>query len=631
MHNSFKILLLFFFSINLTTASGQSHICDGAFFFSIGANETDLFRFNTSTLNFDLIAEESPACNGLGFNPADNYIYAFYGGDKLLRIDANWQFTPIGQIPGLEVGGLWAADFSPQGEYTISGNSAKVYRIDVSGLVPTILGVADKYYINGTGTGNPNMGDIAFDPISGQCYFFDGHTHRLATLDPYTGAVNAFGVEYKDFVVVGALSFDVRGGLYGFVHDKIYQINKQTGAFNYLLNGPPNEGGIDACSCPYYMDLFKMVSKENACAGDTLVYTFYMINSSQNAIHGPSFMDNLPAPLSFVNNPSDLFGGSLSSNSGMGHAHVEITNMTIPIGTSSFQISAKVPAGLDQQMYLNNQAVMHGFPTGLSMEIVSDNATTPYLNDPTEVLISPPIDYEMQILNPSPFCIGDTLTIHAFAPESGTYQWNGPLSYSYEEADVILPNIQIEQEGRYFLKYTNYLGCSLDTFTDVFVNPLPQPNLGTDTALCLTISNILHPGEYELYLWQDGSTDSHYKLEEYGIHWVEVANEFGCISRDTISISTGCTAHVYVPNAFSPNQDGINDIFYAYSLEVVHFQMQVFDRWGEMVFKSDNIDLGWDGMFQEKPMTVGVYVYLIDITFLNGQSVRESGDFVLIK
>ena len=176
------------------------------------------------------------------------------------------------------------------------------------GTAPMIIGEVDKYYINGTGTGNPNMGDIAFDPISGLCYFYDGHTRRLATLDPQTGEVNAFGEKYNDIDLVGALFFDARGGLYGFVFDEIYQIDKETGVFSYLLNGPPNIGSIDACACPYYMELFKTVSKEDACAGDTLVYTFYLLNSSRDELQGIRFIDILPDPLNFVNNPSIFLG-----------------------------------------------------------------------------------------------------------------------------------------------------------------------------------------------------------------------------------------------------------------------------------------------------------------------------------
>ena len=305
--------------------------------------------------------------------------------------------------------------------------------------------------------------------------------------------------------------------------------------------------------------------------------------------------------------------------------------MAIQTGTSSFQISAVVPVGLSQSMYLSNQAKMDGFPIGLSDEVLSDDLGTLFLDDPTWVRISPAIDYEIAVQNSSPLCAGDTLLLQASAPEPGSYQWSGPQGYAQEYASSMVAEIGHGQAGRYYLQFTNYLGCSTDTFTDVVLYPDPMPTLGNDTSLCLATPKTLYAGDFFGYEWQDGSIGDHFLVEDYGAYSVLVADEFGCTKSDSIYISDGCLAQVYVPNAFTPNEDGANDELNAYAPQVARFQMQVFDRWGELVFKNSDITQGWDGTFLGKPMGPGVYAYLIEATFLNGQSIKEMGDVVLIR
>lgn len=634
MLSKFKISSLFLCLHYASVISGQAHLCDGTFFFSaLSNNASSLYRFNPMTLDFDLVNPQLPVCNGMGFNPADNYVYAMFDGNKLMRIDVNGQFISLGQIGGLDASWLWAGDFSPQGEYVVTGTDSRVFRITVNGPNPVVIGSKEKYYINGTGSGTPVFGDIAFDASSGQCYGFDMNERKMATIDPFTGAVNAYGVVQENIAIgVGAIVSDVQGNLYGFVADEIYQIDKNTGVLNFLILGPSNEGGVDACACPYYLELFKTVSKEDACAGDTLVYSFHLVNSSRNELKDIRFVDSLPAPLQFLSDPSDLMGGSLSNNTGQGFSDVEITGMTIPMGTTSFQISATAPAGLNLPIFVGNQAQMDGFPAGLANEVLSDDLSTLWLDDPTWVRVSPAIDYEVSFSHTGPLCLGETLQLAATAPEPGTYQWSGPLGFSGEYASVTVPNIQLNQAGVYHLHFTNYLGCSVDTFMDIAVNPLPAIDWERDTSLCLATPKILYPGEFASYLWQDGSIGDYLSVKEYGVYWVQVTNEFGCTLEDSTTISDGCPAQVYVPNIFSPNDDNINDLFYAYTIaQVGQFHIKVFDRWGELVFKSDHINHGWDGTFRGRPMPSGVYAYHLETTFINGQSVSASGDVTLIR
>src|SRR5690606_9996975 len=104
-------------------------------------------------------------------------------------------------------------------------------------------------------------------------------------------------------------------------------------------------------------------------------------------------------------------------------------------------------------------------------------------------------------------------------------------------------------------------------------------------------------------------------------------------STETIEISKDC--YIDIPNAFTPNGDGHNDYFFPRQLlseNVSQFRMQVFNRWGQLIFESDRPDgRGWDGRFNGKAQPTGVYLYRIDVTFSNGSKENYQGNMTLIR
>jgi gliding motility-associated-like protein len=119
---------------------------------------------------------------------------------------------------------------------------------------------------------------------------------------------------------------------------------------------------------------------------------------------------------------------------------------------------------------------------------------------------------------------------------------------------------------------------------------------------------------------------------------VTITDETGCTGTDIITIFVDKNYPVFIPNAFTPNNDGDNDYFIAYSGKAGKqiTNIQIFDRWGGVMYVNQNIPLsaesrGWDGTFKGKPLNPGVYVYLIEIEFLDGIKKLYSGDITLIK
>ena len=117
-----------------------------------------------------------------------------------------------------------------------------------------------------------------------------------------------------------------------------------------------------------------------------------------------------------------------------------------------------------------------------------------------------------------------------------------------------------------------------------------------------------------------------------------VVDSFGCSAIDSVTIFVNDKKPIYIPNAFSPNGDGYNEGFTAFGNVAARKinLMRVYNRWGGLVFETQNIELnqpklGWDGLFNGKTLNPGVYVYYMDINFVDNKNVLYKGDINLIK
>ncbi len=106
----------------------------------------------------------------------------------------------------------------------------------------------------------------------------------------------------------------------------------------------------------------------------------------------------------------------------------------------------------------------------------------------------------------------------------------------------------------------------------------------------------------------------------------------GCLSSDSVHINImDCTASVGVPEAFSPNGDGSNDILYVRSVNIRSIHFTVFDRWGIKVFETDNINSGWDGTYNGKIQPVETYAYILKAITINVVEINKKGNVTLLR
>jgi gliding motility-associated-like protein len=143
-----------------------------------------------------------------------------------------------------------------------------------------------------------------------------------------------------------------------------------------------------------------------------------------------------------------------------------------------------------------------------------------------------------------------------------------------------------------------------------------------------TISNVAHPV---------------HEYSEGGVYDVmlHVTNEFGCVDSTTIegAVTAISKGFLKFPNAFKPRPDGgsanraseTNNIFKPVYRDVDTYNMQVYNRWGQLIFESNDIDEGWNGIYKGQLAPQAVYVWKVSGTFINGREYRESGSVLLVR
>ncbi|MEW6774145.1 MAG: gliding motility-associated C-terminal domain-containing protein, partial [Bacteroidota bacterium] len=98
-----------------------------------------------------------------------------------------------------------------------------------------------------------------------------------------------------------------------------------------------------------------------------------------------------------------------------------------------------------------------------------------------------------------------------------------------------------------------------------------------------------------------------------------------------IYVDTRCP-ELFVPNVFSPNNDGVNDKLQVFGTKCVkEFYMVIYDRWGEKVFETDNVNNWWDGKYKDKEMNGATFVYYIKGLYMNNEPIDLKGNFTIVK
>jgi gliding motility-associated-like protein len=204
-------------------------------------------------------------------------------------------------------------------------------------------------------------------------------------------------------------------------------------------------------------------------------------------------------------------------------------------------------------------------------------------------------------------------------------------------------------QGEYLLAVMDANGCLAEVSGTLIAPQIPEIELGEDYEISLgdfsTLNPLINNIEIQNIVWQSTEVlDCFNCLEpqvmplQSGYYILSIESIDGCIAVDSVFIAVSKFRKLFVPNVFSPNFDGLNDFFTIFGGPEVAMirQFSVFNRWGALVFDTRNIEpgiesLGWNGTFKGKDQNTGVYVWMIEVEFIDGVVLRYSGSITLVK
>jgi gliding motility-associated-like protein len=221
-------------------------------------------------------------------------------------------------------------------------------------------------------------------------------------------------------------------------------------------------------------------------------------------------------------------------------------------------------------------------------------------------------------------CEGKSLVLDVTNPGS-VYNWSTGDSTG---------SIVVKKEGVYAVLINNEKNCQQRGATTVHVINAPSISLRSDTTICSGDTLLLTPAAANAtkYKWSTGAITPAIAVTNKGIYTVQASNDCG-VSSAAVNIGVvRCSEDLLVPAAFTPNKDGLNDVFRpVQDASIRKYSMKIYSRWGQPVFTSNEISHGWDGSINKIPQTVGVYVWVIDYTSKSGKQYSINGTVTLIR
>lgn len=195
------------------------------------------------------------------------------------------------------------------------------------------------------------------------------------------------------------------------------------------------------------------------------------------------------------------------------------------------------------------------------------------------------------------------------------------------------PEFTITEPGLYWVRVQNSCGEITDTI-EVGYTSVPEVNFGKDSIFCDEIKYELKanwPGAS--IKWQDGSTDSLFHITHEGTYYVTLTTACGSAS-DTITVSKrrcNMKSVLEMPNVLTPDGDGKNDAFIPTYSNINSYQITIYNRWGQAVHASRDLNIGWDGTDHGKELKAGTYYYELQALGADGVSYHSAGTVTLIR
>jgi gliding motility-associated-like protein len=483
------------------------------------------------------------------------------------------------------------------------------------------------------------LNDLATHPSLGVVYSFDAKGKRL--VDVGGGLVSSFNYPVSS-EYLSALYFDKTGNLYAYGNpvsedaaQTHFYVDRRSGKMRALGKGIPGRES-DGCSCPYSLDFGMKITPTQVlpCSEITIEYTFF--NATGANWQDLVFRDSFPAGVTIKAieknsaNLSTIIGG-------VGSNVFRLINMNLILESNTIRLKAWVD-DLPPGKY-SAQAALQFLPALYGEPLVSDNLLSIQASDSAFFHVVEPKSLKLSS-NLRFSCNGDTAYVEA-PLEAMSYQWsNGSTGKT----------LVTTRNGRYSLLAKTPCLDYVDTIEigerpaalKMSIQSPDRLESGDQSTLAYTATS---KGPFTeswstsagLELSCKNCTNPSVSALSSGTVYLQIRNAQGCVALDSTFIEVVPVRKVYIPNAFSPNGDQLNDQFYVQGRDGGQIvQWHIKDRWGNLVFEKKDIALndssqGWDGTFRGQRCAAGTFLYEIEIEFPDGARKQFKGEVKLLR
>lgn len=221
-------------------------------------------------------------------------------------------------------------------------------------------------------------------------------------------------------------------------------------------------------------------------------------------------------------------------------------------------------------------------------------------------------------------CADSTITLDAGSGYA-SYLWDNGST-----GQIISTN----ETGTFWVRLTDMRNCTGTDTVKVIKVDRPANFLTGSVTKCSYKEITLTPSNnFDQYIWSNGTNTKSTKISAGGLYWLSVTDYNGCTGRDSITvIDSTCHEYFFVPNAFTPNNDRHNDLFKpTFSGTLSGFHFSIYNRWGKLIFSTNDALNGWDGTLKGYQQPMGAYIWSCSY-ILNNQPIRtEKGTVILIR
>lgn len=256
-------------------------------------------------------------------------------------------------------------------------------------------------------------------------------------------------------------------------------------------------------------------------------------------------------------------------------------------------------------------------------------------------------DIPRLLVNKVDFCLTDTIRLSTPAQNDATYQWTGPGGFTSTEREPLIPVISRAVAGVYSLVVSRG-DCSTApvdiTVPEIYKNPVAafrtDPTIPAKLSFPVTVKFFNESTDADSYLWDfgDGTTSTEVNPEHtytdrgnYDVTLTAIKTNVCTVSLVQGKFVISEAGAIFIPNTFTPNNDSVNDEFVVNMNNIRTFRIQIFNRYGILMYSSDNLVENWDGTYKNEQVPVGTYFYVLDAVDFDNNVIKKSGSVTILR